>query len=122
VTAQGSGDQAALVSALSEHGMFVAVHNPLLNGTTAEFTLHLPKCGPHGIRVQGKVIYRQASPCPGKTPGMGVKFLKAKPEDSALIKAFIEEKLLKGIEKTGTHSGNKKNSIDPFYQCEVQVE
>jgi two-component system, cell cycle response regulator DivK len=97
VTAPESRDQAALVSAISEHGMFVSTQQPLPKGTTAVFTLPLPDAGADGLRLPGKVIYSHAAPGPGKDPGMGVKFLRLQPGDEAMIKAFIEKKLMNGI-------------------------
>jgi hypothetical protein len=97
VTAPGNGDQRALVSAISEHGMFVGTQQPLLKRTTAMFTLYLPNAGANGIRLQGTVIYSHAAPGPGKNPGMGVKFFQVQPADGAMIKAFIENTLMRGI-------------------------
>ena len=97
VTAPGRGDQRALVSAISEHGMFVSTQQPLLNRTKATFTLYLPNAGANGIRLQGMVLYSHAAPGPGKNQGMGVKFLQVQPADSAMIKAFIENNLMSGI-------------------------
>jgi CheY-like chemotaxis protein len=97
VIVPGSGDQRALVSAISEHGMFVSTQQPLLYKTTAMFTLYLPNAGANGIRLEGKVLYSHATPGPGKHPGMGVKFLQVQPADGAMIKAFIENNLMSGI-------------------------
>jgi two-component system cell cycle response regulator DivK len=97
VTAPGSRDQTALVTAISEHGMFVSTQQPLLNRTTAVFTLYLPNAGADGIRLQGKVLYSHAVPGTGKSQGMGVKFLQVRPDDVAMIKAFIENKLMSEI-------------------------
>jgi len=97
VSAPGNGDQAALVTALSEHGMFITTPKPLPGGITAEFTLHLPQAGANGIRLQGKVLHSNSDTGIGKTPGMGVKFLQVRPDDSARIKAFIDEKLMNEI-------------------------
>jgi two-component system chemotaxis response regulator CheY len=97
VSTPTNGDQSALASALSEHGMFVSTEQPLPHGAAAEFFLQLPNAGGNGIRLVGKVLYSHAAPGPGKLPGMGVKFLQIRPEDSALITRYIEEKLLSGI-------------------------
>jgi CheY-like chemotaxis protein len=97
VTTSGSGDQTALISAISEQGMFVFTQQPLPIRTTADFTLRLPNAGAHGIRLQGKVLYSHAAPGPGKTPGMGVKFLQVQSADGAMIKAFIGNNLMSGI-------------------------
>jgi len=97
VSAPGKRDQTALVSAISEHGMFVSTQRPLLNMTTAVFTLYLPNAGVNGIKLQGKVLYSHAAPGPGKNPGMGVKFLQVSPDDGGMIKTFIEKKLMSGV-------------------------
>jgi len=77
--------------------MFVFTQQPLPIRTTADFTLRLPNAGAHGIRLQGKVLYSHAAPGPGKTPGMGVKFLQVQSADGAMIKAFIGNNLMSGI-------------------------
>jgi len=97
VTAPGGRDQKALVSAISEHGMFVSTEQPLLKMTTAVFTLYLPNAGASSIRLQGMVLYSHAAPGPGRNQGMGVKFLQVQPADGAMIKAFIEDNLMSGI-------------------------
>jgi two-component system cell cycle response regulator DivK len=97
VAAPGRGDHRALISAISEHGMFVSTQQPLLNRTTAMFTLFLPNAGASGIRLEGMVLYSHAAPGPGKNQGMGVKFLQVQPADGAMLKAFIEKELMSGI-------------------------
>ena len=89
------GKTAALVTALSEQGMFVSTPQPLPFGTTAEFTLSVPKLASGGIRMKGKVLYSQTGGA-GKSPGMGVKFLQLRPDASLLIKTFIRERLSGG--------------------------
>ncbi len=96
VTAPGRGDQAALASAISEHGMFVSTEQPLLNMTTAVFTLYLPDAGAKGISLTGKVLYSHTASGPGKNPGMGVKFLQIRSDDGAMIRDFIDKKMLNG--------------------------
>lgn len=86
------GGQMALVMAISEQGMFVNTTQPLSRGTTAEFTLSLPKLGSRGIRITGLVLYSHGGGG-DKITGMGVKFLKISPEDGQLIKTFIGEQL-----------------------------
>jgi len=98
VTTPGREDQAALVSAISEHGMFVSTQQPLPNNTTAAFTMYLPNAGINGVRLQGKILYSHEGSRLGKNPGMGVKFLRVLPDDAAMIKAFIENKLMNGID------------------------
>jgi CheY-like chemotaxis protein/Tfp pilus assembly protein PilZ len=96
VTMAGPGGaQAALVTAISEQGMFVNTTQPLPYGTTAEFTLSLPKLS-RGIPITGMVLYSHGGGG-NKITGMGVKFLKLGPEDGRLIKTFIREKLSEGI-------------------------
>jgi len=97
VTVPGSRDQTALVSAISEHGMFVSTLQPLLIMTTAMFRIYLPNASADGISLQGKVLYSHAALGPGKNPGMGVKFLQVQPADGAMIKAFINKGLISGI-------------------------
>jgi Tfp pilus assembly protein PilZ len=97
VKVPGSGDQKALVSAISEHGMFVSTQQPFLKMTTAMFRLYLPNAGAEGIRLQGKVLYSHAALGPGKNTGMGVKFLQVQPVDGAMIKAFINNGFMSEI-------------------------
>jgi len=98
VMAPGIADQAALVTAISEHGMFVRTKQPLPNRTTALFALYLPNAGVKGIMLKGKVLYSHAVPVPGTNSGMGVKFLNVRPDDDAMIKAYIEEKTMNSID------------------------
>jgi CheY-like chemotaxis protein len=92
------GGQVALVTAISEQGMFVNTTQPMPYGATAEFTLSLPKLVNRGIRITGKVLYSYGGGG-DKITGMGVKFLKLSPEDNLSIKTFIREKLSEGLEK-----------------------
>jgi CheY-like chemotaxis protein len=86
----------AKVTAISEHGMYVGTRNPLPMGTTAQFTVYLPKLATSGIKVQGQVLYSHANES-AKSPGMGVKFLQVGPEVSALIREFVKDILSQGI-------------------------
>jgi CheY-like chemotaxis protein len=97
VSVPGNDDQTAVVSAISEHGMFVNTRLPLPNKITAMFTLYLPNAGVNGIKLKGRVLYSQAAPGPVQNLGMGVKFLEVQPIDNALIKDFIEKKLMSEI-------------------------
>jgi CheY-like chemotaxis protein len=96
VSAPGQ-DMAALVTAISEEGMFVSTPLPLPFRTTAQFTIFLPKLATGGIKVTGQVLFCQSSE-KSKTPGMGIRFLGLKPEVAMLIKTFVKQTLLQGIE------------------------
>lgn len=98
VTPPGGNEQNSLVTAISEHGMFVDTPHPLPNGTTAWFTVQLPNASTSGIKIQGKVLYSHAGGS-GKSSGMGVKFQQIGPDHGALIKAFIKDKLTEGLAK-----------------------
>lgn len=98
VSLPGGGDQTALVTAISEQGMFVSMANPLPHGAQAFFTVHLPKVAPGGIRIPGQVLYSHAGGA-GRTQGVGVKFLSLPPQDAMRIKTFIQEKLTTGLGK-----------------------
>lgn len=97
VVAPGHKDQVAKVTAISEHGMFVVTEQPLPFGAKAEYTLYLPAPYSDGIILQGQVLYSDATPGPGKYPGMGVKFTDVRPDVNAAINEFIEATLMQGI-------------------------
>lgn len=94
--ASPEGDQAALVTAISEQGMFVNTANLLPYGTIVRFTLYLPKLASGGVSLMGRVLYSHGGGA-GRVPGMGVKFLETPPEIHRLITAFIESKLSEGL-------------------------
>jgi CheY-like chemotaxis protein len=91
-------EMAALVTAISEQGMFVSTPNPLPVKTTVAFTIHLSKTAA-GVRVTGQVLFCQANE-KGKVPGMAVRFLQLPPDAGRLIKTFVEQKHLEGIESS----------------------
>lgn len=93
------GAQTALVTAISEQGMFVNTTKPLPLGTTAQFTLYLPNLAAGGVRLDGRVLYSHAGG-DGKITGMGVKFLQIPPEARGMIRTFIGEKLSQGLATT----------------------
>jgi len=97
-------DMAALVTAISEEGMFVSTSDPLPFRTTAQFTMFLPKLTTGGVKVTGQVLFCQSSE-KSKTPGMGIRFLGLKPEVAILIKTFVKQTLLQGIESPNRTSG-----------------
>jgi CheY-like chemotaxis protein len=89
-------EMAALVTAISEQGMFVSTPNPLPLKTTIAFTIHLPKTGAGGVKVTGQVLFCQTNEN-GKVPGMAIQFRQLAPDAARLIKTFVEEKHLEGI-------------------------
>jgi Tfp pilus assembly protein PilZ len=83
------------ISALSEQGMFVSTSNPKPYGFQLPITIFLEDTK---IRVEGQVLYsfkREEGPL--KTSGMGIKFIRIKPEDQRLIKIFIKKEITKGL-------------------------
>jgi len=86
------------VSALSEHGMYVSTPKPRPAGLQIPIVLLL---GNAELKIDGVVLYSfDKSKGPLQTPGMGIKFLRIKPEDQALIKTFIERQLTGGLDPT----------------------
>ena len=96
MTAPGNEDQTALVTAISEHGMFVTLPKPLPLGAAAWFTVLLENGGGRKFSTEGKVLYSSPGGL-GRTPGMGVKFVNMAPDQAKLIKGFIEERLTAGL-------------------------
>jgi CheY-like chemotaxis protein/Tfp pilus assembly protein PilZ len=88
-------EMSALVTAISEQGMFVSTPNPLPVNTTVVFTIHLSKMAA-GVKVTGQVLFTQANE-KGKVPGMAIKFRQITPDAARLIKTFVEEKHLEGV-------------------------
>jgi CheY-like chemotaxis protein len=91
------GRKKELVSAISEHGMYIATENPLARGAVAPFTLFLDRSLAWGIRVECTVLYSYSHEEKGQPAGMGVKFTQIRPEDREAIRVFIGRKLLEGI-------------------------
>jgi CheY-like chemotaxis protein len=87
-----SGD---CVTALSENGMYVSTQNPRKTGTQLPFTILL---GTSKINVQGTVLYSfDRGKGPLRTSGMGIKFVRIKPDDQVLIQAFIKKALTEDL-------------------------
>lgn len=83
------------ISALSEHGMFVSTSQPKPVGLQTPMTIFLENTN---ITVEALVLYsfkREEGPL--KTSGMGIKFVRIKPEDKRLIKIFIKKEITKGL-------------------------
>jgi CheY-like chemotaxis protein len=79
------------ITALSENGMYVTTPKPMPVGTQLPITIFLRDAK---ITVQGIVLYSFAS---GKGPlgtsGMGIKFVRMKHEDQAMLTGFIKREL-----------------------------
>lgn len=90
------------VTALSENGMYVSTTRTRPTGARVPITLFL---GNATIRIEGMVLYSFGrSRGPLRTPGMGIKFVRIRPEDQALIKTFIEKQITSGLPQT-PHTG-----------------
>ena len=79
------------ISALSENGMFVSTSHPKQVGLQIPITIFLKD---KKIVVEGLILYsfkREEGPL--KTSGMGIKFIRIKPEDQRLIKMFIKKEI-----------------------------
>lgn len=91
----GPAGGANYATVLSENGMFVLTQNTLQVGARLPLRLTV------GDRVMGIVtivLYSYGfGEGPLKEPGMGLKFERIAPEDRALIKSFILEKIYEGI-------------------------
>ena len=93
------GRRSAVVTAISQEGMFVDMQEPLACGTIAEFTLFLPRLAEGSVLVTGQVLYSHQAGI-GGNPGIGVKFLKVWSDAGAMIRKFIRDKLTEGIGTT----------------------
>ena len=83
------------ITALSEQGMFVSTSQPKPVGLQIPITIFLEDAK---IIVEGMVLYsfkREEGPL--KTSGMGIKFVRIKPDDQRLIKVFIKREITKGL-------------------------
>jgi CheY-like chemotaxis protein len=85
------------LTALSENGMYLSTTKLQATGTHLVATLFL---GNATVRAEGAVLYSfHDNKGPMGTPGMGIKFTRIKPEDKALIKAFIKKELIQDIDR-----------------------
>lgn len=83
------------VSALSENGIYISTSKPKPVGIEIPITIFLEDVK---IQVEGMVLYSfERGKGPLKTPGMGMKFVRIKPEDQQLIKIFIRREITKGL-------------------------
>jgi len=86
------------VTALSEHGMYVSTSKPHPAGSQVSMTLLLENAA---IKIDGLVLYSfDNSKGPLRTPGMGIKFIRIRPEDEALIKTFIAKQITRDLRRT----------------------
>jgi len=89
------GSEEGLVTVLSETGMFFRTLDPrsLHNRLTVNFEI---KGKP--VMVETEVVYSCLfDEGPFKEPGMGLKFVRIRHEDQAIIKAFVLEEIEKNI-------------------------
>jgi CheY-like chemotaxis protein len=86
------------VTALSESGMYVSSAKTRPKGMQLPITIFL---GNSIVKVVGMVLYSfDSSKSPLRKPGMGIKFIDIRPEDQALIRAFIDKQLTDDLPKT----------------------
>lgn len=87
--------EAAVITALSESGMFVKTMNPRPVNTQVWATFRIRN---RAITVEGRVLYSYP---PGEAllrdPGMGMKFVKISPEDRSFLQQVIREKVTEGV-------------------------
>ncbi len=83
------------VSALSENGIYISTSKPKPIGLELSITIFLEGTK---IHVEGMILYSfERGKGPLKTPGMGIKFVRIKPEDQRMIKYFIGREITKGL-------------------------
>jgi len=81
------GGKGELVTVLSENGMFIRTGEPRTIGKIVPVTFELRG---RTIRLEAVVLYTtELGEGPFREPGMGMKFTKLGPEDTALIREFI---------------------------------
>ncbi len=93
------------VTALSESGMYVSTAKTRAKGMQLPITIFL---GDSVIKVVGMVLYSfDSTTSPLRKPGMGIKFVQIRPEDQALIRAFIEKQLTDDLPKAPGGAGRR---------------
>jgi two-component system chemotaxis response regulator CheY len=97
VVGDGRPEDGALITALSEQGMFVSAAVPLAPGKVLHFNFYLPNAPGWIIRVEGQVLFSHFGPDKLKIPGMAVKFLRIGDEERKFVREFIKQKLMEGI-------------------------
>jgi CheY-like chemotaxis protein len=89
--------RSALITAISERGMFVSTPVPLSLGMVLPLTFHLPNAAGWPIRVEGEVLFSHFGENKRKIPGMAVKFLKIGDREREFVREFIKQELMEGI-------------------------
>ncbi len=85
------------VTALSENGMYVSSTKTRAKGLQLPITIFLENSV---INVVGMVLYSfDSNNSPLRKPGMGIKFVSIRPDDRALIRAFIDKQLTDDLPK-----------------------
>lgn len=75
--------------------MYISTSHPRKVGTLLPVTILLKDAR---IKVEGSVLYSfEPGKGPLRTPGMGIKFDRIRPEDLTLIRTFIREQLTRDI-------------------------
>jgi CheY-like chemotaxis protein len=83
------------VSVLSEHGMYVRMHEPFNRNEHLSVEM---KINDRIIPVEATVLYsHRYGEGPFAEPGMGLKFLRISPGDHSFLREFIREEILKDI-------------------------
>jgi CheY-like chemotaxis protein len=99
----GSGAQDGFVTVLSQYGMFFRTLDPLPVKARAAVRISF---GDRMADLQAEVLYVVSfEDGPFCEPGMGMKFVDLKPEDSGLIRFFIYEQVGAGIMPSGYPRG-----------------
>jgi CheY-like chemotaxis protein len=97
------GRTGGFVTVLSQYGMFFRTLEPRAVKSRAEVSISF---GDRAVVFHTEVLYivsfEQGPFC---EPGMGMKFMDITPEDSALLRFFIHEKLGAGIFPSGPAAG-----------------
>lgn len=92
----GSG-ASDVTTVISEHGMFVQTTKLLPVNTTVPAKLVIRD---RVLRIDALVLYSYGfDEGPFRRPGMGMRFVKISPDDSAWIKAFIRAQVEEGVVK-----------------------
>ncbi len=95
VAGLGGNEGKERVTALSEHGLYVSTFHPKPKGTMVPVTLFLDGAA---IRIDGIVLYATEKDLdPTRAAGMGIKFVRIRPEDQEKIRAFIKEQVTQDL-------------------------
>jgi CheY-like chemotaxis protein len=89
--------RSALITALSERGMFVSTGAPLAFGQVLPFSFHLPNAPGWHIRIEGEVLHSDFGEHKRKIPGVAVKFRRIGDREQEFVRDFIKQELMEGI-------------------------